>query len=275
MIWKRGFVMKLNLGSKDGKNNRRLLFLNRKRKKNLEIIDENKKQKNNEKETKINEQEIILISKYNVHEKNHRNVKNKGKKHKEDVVSENTNFKQELSIEKNNAIKKINGHNVKELEQNITDVDYLEKQIIKILEQQIDENRYQLRKMDNELYIIGKEIDDLDEKEDIVLLTKEIETLIEKLKYIKRQIESLRKTFAFDFPIEEPDNYLIYLVDEFKEQRKNYQLLNDRLKENQEYKNIIDRISEIELKQEELLEKIRVKEEQLDLTGQKVHQFYH
>ena len=53
----------------------------------------------------------------------------------------------------------------------------------------------------------------------------------EDIEEIKKQIVSLKRTFGFKFPIENPDNYLIYLVEEYKSNRKEEIDLEKKLKE--------------------------------------------
>lgn len=278
--------MKLNLGSKNGKSNRRLFFLNWKRKKNLENVDSFNKQKKNDDNKKLKELEDVRIS-FNKNHKPRLVGDNKEKEYLEDVIIEKLDKKKDLTNTKKNDninnidndsydvglskdFQNIDKSNSKDNNELVSDTNYLEKQIIKILEQQIDDSNYGLKKIDSELYAIQKEIDDLEEKEDVQEILKEIEFLIGKLKTIKKQIVSLQQTFDFDSFIDDPDNYLIYLVDEIKEKRKNCQLLSDKLKENDKYKNIVDEIIEIELRQEKLLNKLKEKEEQLDLDNEQI-----
>lgn len=297
--------MKQNLGSKDGKNNRRLFFLNRKRKIRVEEQEVIEKQTKDELVKKEKEKQLILdqSAKDNVdvevvkeskttakskqvppttiiekvQEEN--NIHNKNDSNKEPKIHQDENI---IYGKPNNKKKTVESNSVNDLnidaptlsnkrsKQLSKDTDYFEKQILKILDQQIDENNYQLKKMDSEMHTIEKEIDSLINKEDVEEFENEIQLLIEKLNYIKRQISSLQKTFEFNFPVEEPDNYLIYLVDEFKDKVKSNILLSNKLKENKEYKSILDRIVEIEEKQELLLEKVNEKKDQLNLDNEQV-----
>lgn len=290
------------IGSKNGKNNRRIFNLNKKRKEKIEILE---KEETKKKEEEIQKEKIIIIStneeKQSINIEPIKNEINNSIKDKPSKIKEIKKIKpkekqettskanklppipkpikpnqkqQEKEIRKDNQtiepIQQTNEIKTSEPTEIINDKDYLEKQIIKILEENIEENRFKLKKLDSEIHTIEKEIDNLNTDEDIEDLEKEIEELIKKLNKIKTQIESLQKTFEYNFPVKDPDNYLIYLVDEFKIKRKNENELSDKLKDKKEFKSIIDKIMEIEEKQEELLQKTEERKNKLDLDNQKV-----
>ena len=287
--------MNLKLGSKFGKQNRRLFFLNKKRKIKIEenqkeeenkkeqeqktkednYIITNKKINNETKKEPINDEIKIEIKKETtkiikpipkkVTTNEKRNIiKPKPKRINDELVSKE-NKPQEL---KQNPISLID-NNIKEIDNN-ENKNYLHKQIITVLEEELDENRFKLKKLDNEIYIINKEIDDINNKEEINNIEKEIEILIDKIRTIKHELENIKKTFKFDYTISNIDIDLIKLVEEYKTIQKYEKELNNTLEENNLYKTIINSINEIEEKQEEISEKVKDKKTQLNLDNEKI-----
>ena len=100
------------------------------------------------------------------------------------------------------------------------ELNFLEKQIIQVLEDDINEKKFQLKKIDSEIYTLEKNIEDTVGQEEMVELEKEIEILMKLVEKIKRQIDSLEKTFDDKIPLTDTNNYLIYLVEEYKSRRK-------------------------------------------------------
>lgn len=149
-------------------------------------------------------------------------------------------------------------------------VGFIEKQVIQILEQDIEEKKFQLKKIDSEIHTIQKNIDTATNEEELDSVEKEIERLMEMLEQIKRQILSLEKTFDFKFPVEEPDNYLIYLVEDYKEHRKEEKDFYKKLQDKEEYISLVDTLIKVETKQEMILEKMQDKKEQLGLEEEQV-----
>lgn len=153
---------------------------------------------------------------------------------------------------------------------NVDISEYLKIEIVHILEQNIDDNIYELKKIDLSFYNIDKEVEKISDNDDIKNIEDEINKLLEKLEQIRKELISLEKTFELRLPIEEKDNYLIYLIDEYKDKIKNKKKLTDNLKYNETYKSIIKKIIDIEEKKEELLEKVDSKKEQLNLKNDKL-----
>ena len=124
--------------------------------------------------------------------------------------------------------------------------------------------------MDSELYTIQKNIESLTEEKELLLLEEEIKRLLDKIESIKKQILSLEKTFEFKFPIEEPDNYLIYLIEEYKNNRKEEIDLGKKLKEKKEFQSLVDTMIEIEEKQEIVQKQLEEKKEQMELEEEQI-----
>ena len=157
-------------------------------------------------------------------------------------------------------------------ENNVDITEYLKTEITNILENNIKDNIYELKKMDSTFYTIEQKIEYAEDDSDIKEIEYEINELLKQLDYIRKELASLEKIFELNFPVEEPDNYLIYLVDEYKDRIKNKKELSDDLKHNKAYKSIVDRIVELEAKKEELLEKVEAKKEQFELEDGKLEE---
>lgn len=147
---------------------------------------------------------------------------------------------------------------------------FLEQQIIKVLEQEIDEKKYSLKKMDSEIYAIQQNIDSITEEQELLVLEQEIKKLIDKIEEIKRQIISLERALDFKFPIENPDNYLIYLVEEYKNNRKDEIDLEKKFQESEQYQTLIDTIIIVEAKQETIQKQLEEKKSQMELEEEQI-----
>ncbi len=150
------------------------------------------------------------------------------------------------------------------------DIDFVEKQIIKILEQDIEEKKYQLKKMDSELYTIQKSIDSITEEEELKELEKEVQQLMEMIEKIKKQMISLEKMLDLKLPVEEPDYYLTNLVEEYKQRRHTEIEFGKSLQENPRFQSLIDTVIEMEEKQKIIQEKIQAKKEKLELEEEQM-----
>lgn len=148
---------------------------------------------------------------------------------------------------------------------------FVEKQVIKILEQDIEEKKYQLKKMDSELYTIQKNIDSITDKEELKELEQEVQQLMEMIEQIKSQMISLEKMLALELPVEEPDHYLIYLVEEYKSHRHIEIELEKSLQENPRFQFLIDTVIEMEEKQKIIQEKIQEKKGKLELEEEQIN----
>lgn len=149
-------------------------------------------------------------------------------------------------------------------------ITYLEKEIIHVLDENIKDIQYDLKKLDSEVYTIKKEMNQEIGQEELEELELEIENLIIKIETLKKEMESLKKTFALDFPVEVPDNYLIYLVDEYKEKQMERDYLEKRLNENKEYLSLVEQIILIEKEKDTLSEKVKEKQDKLGLNEKEI-----
>lgn len=219
-------------------------------------------------EIEENNKNIIPIPKpekeRKIEEKKERKIEEKRETKKETNIKKGKRSKEKNST--NSTEKQIETINKKKQETE----DFLEQQVIKVLEQEIEEKNFQLKKMDSEIYTIQKNIESLTEEEELLLLEKEIKKLLDKMEEMKRQILSLEKTFEFKFPIEEPDNYLICLVEEYKNNRKEEIDLGKKLKENKEFKSLVDTIIEIEEKQKVVQKQLEEKKDQMELEEEQI-----
>ena len=91
--------------------------------------------------------------------------------------------------------------------------------------------------------------------------------LVEK---IKRQIDSLEKTFDDKIPLTDTNNYLIYLVEEYKSRRKEEIEFKKVLKDNQKYSSLTDTMIEIEEKQKSLNEKLQEKKDEMMIDNERM-----
>jgi len=287
--------MKEELGAKGGKKDLKLSFLNKKRR--LKLIEEeldiqNKKddKEKKEKEKKLNIQEDnisdLSVEKIEVSEPN--------KLKDEFIIQEKVEIIKELEqpiqtdIKEKNVIdyprKKAIGHSKDndiinnydtedrkiEIDNYNDSLDFIEKQIIQIIEEDIDEKKFQLKKIDSEIHTIQKHIDTANNQDEIDEIEEEIERLIDLLENIKKQIISLEKTFDFKFPVEEPDNYLIYLVEEYKEYRKEEKNFYKKLQDKKEYISLIDTLIDVQEKHEHIVDRMQDKKEQFELQEEQI-----
>lgn len=297
-----------DIGAKGTRNDRKIFRLNVKRgKKKKELIQQEKLLKDKKSKAK-KEGETILISILKKHNKNKENpISNKiddislDKVKKEEKTQSTTqtpfikrnSLQERKEITKNNPTSKIEKDSTQATSRKkniITPQDesqeknstkkgnnedittYLKMEITNILENNIKDNIYELKKIDSTFYTIEKKIEYAEDDNDIKEIEYEINELLKQLDYIRKELASLEKTFELNFPVEEPDNYLIYLIDEYKDRIKNKKELSDDLKHNQAYKSIVDRIVELEAKKEKLLEKVETKKEQFELEDGKLEE---
>ncbi len=150
------------------------------------------------------------------------------------------------------------------------ELNFLEKQIIQVLEDDINEKKFQLKKIDSEIYTLEKNIEDTVSQEEMVELEKEIEILMKLVEKIKRQIDSLEKTFDDKIPLTDTNNYLIYLVEEYKSRRKEEIEFKKVLKDNQKYSSLTDTMIEIEEKQKSLNEKLQEKKDEMMIDNERM-----
>lgn len=150
------------------------------------------------------------------------------------------------------------------------ELNFLEKQIIQVLEDDINEKKFQLKKIDSEIYTLEKNIEDTVNQEEMIELEKEIEILMKLVEKIKRQIDSLEKTFDDKIPLTDTNNYLIYLVEEYKSRRKEEIEFGKVLKDNQKYYSLTDTMIEIEEKQKSLNEKLQEKKDEMMIDNKRM-----
>lgn len=177
-----------------------------------------------------------------------------------------TKGKQTDNYDKQNTKKQIDILNEKK-EENIF---FLEQQVIKVLEQQLEEKKYSLKKIDSEVYAIQQSTDSITEEKELLTLEQEISELIDRIEEMKRQIVALERTLGFRFPIESPDNYLIYLVEEYKNNRKEEIDLEKAFLENKKYQTLVDTMIIIEKKQEAIQKQLEEKRKQMNLEEEQV-----
>lgn len=225
-----------------------------------------------EKEQQINQEleKIIIQIPFNLKD-NKKNIISISNQSEEQKLKEEKKYigKQINNLDnhnKNNTKEQINILNEKK-EENIS---FLEQHIIKVLEQELDEKKYSLKKLDSEIYAIQQSIDPVTREEELLVLEQEISKLINKIEKIKKQIIVLERTLDFKFPIESPDNYLIYLVEEYKNNRKEEINLEKTFQESKEYKTLIDTIIIIEKNQETIQKQLEEKKNQMKLDEEQI-----
>lgn len=260
----------IKLGSKDDKRNKKITFLNKKRKK-LKLEEELKELELKEQEEKKKKDLELLIS----NDIKKKDTVNKIKPQTETVkplqVSdiENKSKSTVNLVQEKNVVPKIpevkNDKNKDKTKLKASGIEIVEKEIINILEENIKDLTYELKKLDFDIHVIKKNIDNAKDKEELEIYEKQVNQLIEKLNKLKKQLLSLEKTFKFDYPIEFKDNYLIYLVDEYKNKRKNEKELSDKIEEEELFESIIDRIIDLENKKDEVAEKLDNKKNELTI----------
>lgn len=150
------------------------------------------------------------------------------------------------------------------------ELNFIEKQMIEVINQKIDDSKFELKKIDSEIYTIQKNIDSTMDDLEILKLEKEVQELLDKIETIKKQISSLERTLDLKFPIDNPDNYLIYLTEEYKQRRKEEIDFASELRKDPKFKSIIDTLIELEKTQENVQQKLEEKKEDLQLDQDKI-----
>lgn len=232
-----------------------------------------KAEKKNTQEKKIqkgiNEKEIEKNLNFNTQEKKNSNTI---KKDIPPIIEKNDENTFIPIYKDTKAVGKRNVEDNKEsiLQKEEKELNFLEKQIIKVLEDDINEKKFQLKKIDSEIYTLEKNIEDTVSQEEMVELEKEIEILMKLVEKIKRQIDSLEKTFDDKIPLTDTNNYLIYLVEEYKSRRKEEIEFKKVLKDNQKYSSLTDTMIEIEEKQKSLNEKLQEKKDEMMIDNERM-----
>ena len=145
-----------------------------------------------------------------------------------------------------------------------------ELKVIQELENLIKENRYQLDKLFAEYYLLEKEVDEVQYSEDAKYLSQEIEKLLDQLEQIKRELEILVDTVDLENIYELHDDYLTYLVDNYKQQVSKEMIIDQvqDFKHDPEYMSIMKKIILFEQARDELEEQVKEKQNELDLRDQ-------
>lgn len=157
----------------------------------------------------------------------------------------------------------------------IENINYIEKEIIMILDDTIKENNYQLKLLDSDLELLKRKSETSLEPEEIDELEKEFIDLIDRLETIKRSMEILERNLDLKFYPSE-DNYLIYLIDEYKDKIRDDILLKGQFKDfkkEDSYKNIMENIVDIEYRKQQLEERIIEKRDDLELRDEELKEF--
>ena len=145
-----------------------------------------------------------------------------------------------------------------------------ELKVIQELENLIKENQYLLDKLFAEYYLLEKEVDEVQYSEDAKYLSQEIEKLLDQLEQIKRELEILVDTVDLENIYELHDDYLTYLVDNYKQQASKEMIIDQvqDFKHDPEYMSIMKKIILFEQARDELEEQVKEKQNELDLRDQ-------
>lgn len=282
------------IGAKGGKRDLRLVFQNKRRKIKKEIQEEKlqkekQEQEKNKKKTILTKDEDVIEKKelteqnlvkpitsstspIEILEKKDTQIitensidKETAKEDAKKQINENTS-KENMQLESTNSPKKKKGSSLETNEE----LNFIETQIVKIIDQEIEEKKFELKKMDSEIYTIQKKVETAKEEPEILELEEQIRKLLERIEKIKKQISSLEKTLDLKFPIEQPDNYLIYLIEEYKDKRKEEIDFKKELQKDPKFKSIMDNLIEIEEAQEKANQKLQEKKENLQLDQEQI-----
>ena len=271
----------------------------RKEKNNLEELtkkDDSTKKKDNY-ETEIEKEKEKTNPKNFVYENNITNNKDDHEKEKEEIlktsetilkkdndelkikkVKENKTESLDETIEsKNKTVDNKNGtiyQNANNSQNNSNSADnreYIEQKIINILEDKFDEYKYQLKKLDAEIYDIKKTLDqDFKKDDDIDELERQVEIIMDRINSIKKEINAIKKTMGYQFPNDVIDNYLMYLVDCYQNKVRHEKLDGFNLENDPKFKSIIDKIIEVEDSYNDLKDKVLDKREAFQLDNENV-----
>ena len=149
-----------------------------------------------------------------------------------------------------------------------------ELKVIQELENLIKENQYQLDKLFAEYYLLEKEVDAVQYSEDSQYLSQEIEKLLDQLERIKRELEVLVDTIDLENIYQLHDDYLTYLVENYKQQVSKDMIIKqvEDFKHDPEYLSIMKKIILFEQARNELEEQVKDKQYELDLRDQEFEQ---
>ena len=149
-----------------------------------------------------------------------------------------------------------------------------ELKVIQELENLIKENQYQLDKLFAEYYLLEKEVDAVQYSEDSQYLSQEIEKLLDQLERIKRELEVLVDTIDLENIYQLHDDYLTYLVENYKQQVSKDMIIKqvEDFKHDPEYLSIMKKIILFEQARDELEEQVKDKQYELDLRDQEFEQ---
>lgn len=185
--------------------------------------------------------------------------------------SDTSNSKQEKIILDNkgeNKEKKIFGE-----DKNLAEI-ILEEKIVKHLETMLKDNRYKINKLISEYNVIKDDVDKVQKYDDSEKMSEELEILIEKIENIKKEIELLYKSTNFDKSYLLDDNYIQFLIDEYRKKFNNgfEETVLDSVRDNNLFKAMFTKINKIEKYADELsvevnekLDELKNRDENFDL----------
>lgn len=183
----------------------------------------------------------------------------------------------EESSKNKSSVKKVALEEIKELqipttkeEQKEKDTIQLEAQITKIIQNQLEKQKLELKKIEEELYQKQKQLNNPLKIEEMEELKKELEKLTTFLEHIKKNLASLEKTFQLKFPVTEPDFTLIALVEEYQKSFQKKWELEKKLKDNKEFASIMEQLLYIEKKKEELEKKLEIQKKETEENESKI-----
>ena len=124
----------------------------------------------------------------------------------------------------------------------------LERELVRILEQTMKEANYEVKRLMTEEKELEKETQDLLLLKDAEQLSEKVETLLNQLQKLRKELELLEKSSNFDQIYTWDDHYLSYLIDDYKRKYNHgfdLKILRD-VQKNEDYVQLMERIIEIE-----------------------------
>lgn len=178
-------------------------------------------------------------------------VRNKEQLEEINVFEENSDKNKRPQVKKEEIkenIEKIKSDSVEDYNEKELKEIILEEKLLKTLENTITFNEYKVKKILVKEEQLEHDVDNLLLKRDCEDTLERIEELLNQIKKLKQELESIITASNFDKVYEWDDNYFSLLIDEYKQRfNHNFDLeLLDNVQKNENYKHLMERIIEIE-----------------------------
>lgn len=149
----------------------------------------------------------------------------------------------------------------------------LEEKVIREFERILKDSRFEMRQLILEYNLLVKDADNLYETEEAKQMTEEMDLLLERLKKIKEQFKVFEDSINFDKIFQLEDHYFTEAIEVYKKAINEEHLIEQQLqdfKRDPAYVSIVEKIIEFEAKEEKLEQKVKQRQEELELRDEKL-----